>query len=144
MNSPLPPPAPPAPKKRAIWPWVLGGCLTLVLLGAVGLVAVGWFGLKALGGAMTEVVGTIPGVEEHFGTLSDISVNLPATGATQGTGMVLDITGSQGTGQLRLALDPKTGAFTSASVTLPDGETLVLDAGQLEQLQQLQSALPKG
>lgn len=144
MNSPLPPPAPPAPKKRAIWPWVLGGCLTLILLVAAALLALGWFGLKALGGAMNEAVGAVPGVEEHFGTLTDISVNLAATGATNGTGMVLDLTGSQGTGQLRLDLDPQTGAFTAASVTLPDGETLVLDARQLEQLQQLQEALPPG
>lgn len=156
MNQDFPPPppttppssSPPSPaRKRAIWPWFLGGCLLIVLLAVVALGLLGWFGLKMAGSAMStgmsQTMAKVPGVTEHFGTLSDVSVDWAATTASGGRAMVVDITGSQGKGELRIEVDPINGSFTGASIVLPDGRTLGLDQEQLRQLEDLQNTLPQ-
>jgi hypothetical protein len=139
MNTPFPPP-PSAPQKpRKLWPWFLGGCLLLVVLGVAAVVGVGWFGLKAMGSATKDVVATVPVVQEHFGVVSDAGMDFAAMGTTPGA-MVFKITGDKGEGRLAIQLDPVTQEFQSATLTLPNGETREIDPSLLRQLE----ALSKG
>lgn len=40
------PPAQPVQKKSHAWAWVLGGCLTVVILGMIAFLALGWWGMR--------------------------------------------------------------------------------------------------
>jgi hypothetical protein len=140
MNSP----APNAGKPRKLWPWFLGGCLLLVLLGVVALVAVGWFGMKMMGDATRKIVAEVPLVEEHFGKVTDAGMDFGGMGSQPGA-MVFRIVGEKGEGRLVITLDPSTSQFQSATLILPNGEEHALDQRTLEQLQALQTGgIPKG
>jgi hypothetical protein len=147
MSTPYPnPPSAPATPQRKLWPWFLGGCLLLVLLGVGAFVALGWFGLKAMGTATKDIVASVPAVQEHFGAVTDAGMDFGAMGANPGA-MVFKITGAKGEGRLVIQIDPATQAFTSATLTLPSGEVHELDATTLDQLKALQQGqlpVPQG
>lgn len=134
MNTPFPPP-PPTRKKRTLWPWFLGGCLLLLLIGGVLLVGLVWFGVKALGTQARDSIGSLPAVQENFGALTDASLD---TGALAQGMMAFTLRGELGEGRLAIRLDPQTGAFDSATLTLPSGEVRQLDGAALRRLQALQ------
>ena len=52
--------------------------------------------------------------------------------------IVLDLSGATGTGALKIVLDPASGQFRSAQLTLPTGEVREFDASMLARLQALQ------
>lgn len=137
MSTPFPSPPPAAAKpQRKIWPWALGGCLVLLLLGALAVGAMLWFGVKQIGGQVQQTVTAIPGVSENFGVISDAGMDLGAMGTTPGA-MVFNITGEKGTGTLVVQIDPQTRAFQSATLTLPSGEKREIDIALLRQLEAL-------
>lgn len=145
MNTPFPPPpAAPAKPQRKLWPWFLGGCLMLLLLGGLAIGGMTWFGLKAFGSQTATTVQAIPGVQEHFGTISDAGMDFGAMGSNPGA-MVFKITGEKGDGRLTIQMDPQTKAFRSATLTLPNGETREVDTAFLKSLEALsQGQMPQG
>lgn len=146
MSTPFPPPPAAPPPQRKIWPWALGGCLLLLVVGALAVGGIAWFGFKQLGAQTQSVVQGLPGVEEHFGVVSDAGMDLAAMGQQPGS-MVFTITGEKGKGTLRVLMDPQSGAFRSATLTLPNGETREIDPNllrSLEGLMQGQLPVPQG
>jgi len=141
MNTPFPPPSPtPARSARRIWPWALG-CFTLLLLAGVLLVAGIWFGIRALGQMSQQMVTAIPGVQAQFGEITDVGIDWGAISAAAAAGrqaIVLDLSGAAGVGGLEIEIDPGSGAFRSARLTLPNGEVRELDTAMLARLQALQ------
>lgn len=151
MNTPYPPPpAAPAKPQRKLWPWFLGGCLLLLLIGAVAIGAVLYFGAKAISAGTKELVGNVPAVREHFGAVSEAGLDLGAMTEAGQAGqsiMVFRIAGEKGEGRLSIQLDPATQAFQSATLTLPNGEVHELDKKTLDQLKALQQGrlpIPQG
>lgn len=146
MNTPFPSPPAPAKTARKIWPWALGGCLVLVVLAVLAAGGLVWFGAKQIGAQTQSIVQTLPGVQEHFGTVSDAGMDVAAMTQQPGA-MVFTITGEKGTGTLRVQLDPQTAQFRSAILTLPNGETREIDPALLHPLQGLmqgQLPIPQG
>lgn len=142
MTSPFPPP-PASGKPRKLWPWFLGGCLLLLLAGVLAFAAIVYFGAKMIGTASRDIVGGIPLVQEHFGTITsaDLDTNLGALMAAGGSGkaaLSINITGEKGVGVLTIQIDPISQQFSSATLTLPNGEVRQLDTAALRQLQALQ------
>jgi hypothetical protein len=142
MSTPFPPP-PSAnnPPKRKLWPWFLGGCLVLILLAVAAFVGLGYFGMKAMGTATKDMVASVPAVQEHFGTITDAGMDMGAimeAGKTGQSVLAFNITGDKGEGRLVIEMDQATQQFKSATLTLPNGEAMELDASTLQQLQALQ------
>ena len=137
MSTPFPPPPAAPQKQRKIWPWALGGCLLVVVLGIGAIVAAGYFGMKVMGSATKDIVASVPAVQEHFGTVTDAGMDFSAMGANPGQ-MVFKITGAKGEGLLKIQLDPATQQFQSATLTLPNGDVHELDQATLDKLQALQ------
>lgn len=128
----------PAPK-RSIWPWALGGCLLLVVLVVGGIIAAVWFGYSAFKDQATAAISEHPVVVEHFGTVSDVSLDFAAMGTPQADpnnqAIVVNITGSNGTGKATVIMRNNPGgdpSFVSATLTLPNGETLELDPATMQ------------
>ena len=141
MNTPYPPPPANDPPKRKLWPWFLGGCLVLILLGVGAVVGLGYFGMKAVGSATQEMVASVPVVQEHFGAVTDAGMDMGAmmeAGQAGKSVVVFNITGEKGEGRLVIETDQTTQEFKSATLTLPSGEAVELDAATLRQLQGLQ------
>lgn len=144
MSTPFPPPPANDKPKRKLWPWFLGGCLVLVLIGVAAFIGVGYLGAKWMGAAAKETLAGIPVVEENFGTVTDAGMDLMALGTTPGS-MVFKITGEKGEGRLSIQVNPATQEFESATLTLPNGEVHDIDASVLEKLKALQQGrLPQG
>jgi len=141
MNTSFPPPPPPSARSaRRIWPWALG-CFSLLLLAGVLMVAGIWFGIRVLGQMSNQVVAAIPGVQAQFGEITDVGIDWAAISAAAAAGrqaIVLDLNGAAGAGGLEIEIDPDTGAFRSAHLTLPNGEVRELDTAMLARLQALQ------
>lgn len=141
MNTSFPPPPPPSARSaRRIWPWALG-CFSLLLLAGVLMVAGIWFGIRVLGQMSNQVVAAIPGVQAQFGEITDVGIDWAAISAAAAAGrqaIVLDLNGAAGAGGLEIEIDPGTGAFRSARLTLPNGEVRELDTAMLARLQALQ------
>lgn len=142
MSTPFPPPPPTAQASplRRLWPWALG-CFSLLLLAGVLLVAGVWFGIRALGTMSNQMVAAIPGVQAQFGEITDVGIDWTAISAAAAAGqqaIVLDLSGATGTGALKIVLDPVSGQFRSAQLTLPTGEVREFDASMLARLQALQ------
>jgi hypothetical protein len=123
----------PAPK-RPIWPWALGGCLLLIVLVIAGIIGLAWFGLNAFKDQATAAIAEHPVVVEHFGTVSDVSLDFTAMSTPQADpnnqAIVVNITGSNGTGQATVIMRNNPSGeptFVSATLTLPNGEKLELD-----------------
>lgn len=141
MNSPFPPPSANEKPKRKLWPWFLGGCLVLILLAVAAFVGLGYFGMKAMGSATKEMVASVPVVQEHFGTVTDAGMDMGAimeAGQTGKSVLAFTITGDKGEGRLVIEMDQATQQFKAATLTLPNGEAMELDAATLQQLQGLQ------
>ncbi|MDO8439192.1 MAG: hypothetical protein Q7S67_03025 [Telluria sp.] len=141
MNTPFPPPPPTSARPaRRIWPWALG-CFSLLLLAGVLVVAVIWFGIRVLGQMSNQMVATIPGVQAQFGEITDVGIDWTAISAAAAAGrqaIVLDLSGAAGVGGLEIEIDPGSGAFRSARLTLPNGEVREFDTVMLARLQALQ------
>lgn len=142
MNTPFPPPpSAPAKSQRKLWPWFLGGCLGLLLVGGLAIAAMFYFGAKAISAGGKEIVAQVPAVQEHFGTVTDAGMDMGAimeAGQTGKSVMAFKITGEKGEGRLVMEIDPATNQFKSATLTLPNGETREIDPALLQQLQGLQ------
>ncbi|MCZ8061629.1 hypothetical protein [Silanimonas sp.] len=141
MNTPFPPPPAAPEKKRKLWPWFLGGCLTLIVLGGLAVAAMFYFGAKAVSAGGKEIVAQVPAVQEHFGAVTDAGMDFGAMMEASQAGrsvMIFNITGEKGEGRLVIETDQATQAFKSATLTLPSGETLEVDAATMKQLQALQ------
>ncbi|WP_397572947.1 hypothetical protein [Silanimonas sp.] len=141
MNTPFPPPPAAPEKKRKLWPWFLGGCLTLIVLGGLAVAAMFYFGAKAVSAGGKEIVAQVPAVQEHFGAVTDAGMDFGAMMEASQAGrsvMIFNITGEKGEGCLVIETDQATQAFKSATLTLPSGETLEVDAATMKQLQALQ------
>jgi hypothetical protein len=141
MSTPFPPPPANDKPKRKLWPWFLGGCLVLILLAVAAVVGLGYFGMKAVGSATQEMVASVPVVQEHFGVVTDAGMDMGAmmeAGQTGKSVVVFNIPGEKGEGRLVIETDQATQAFKSATLTLPSGETVELDAATLKQLQGMQ------
>jgi hypothetical protein len=141
MNTPFPPPSANEKPKRKLWPWFLGGCLVLILLGVAAFVGLGYFGMKAMGTATKDMVASVPAVQEHFGTITDAGMDMGAimeAGQTGKSVLAFTITGDKGDGRLVIEMDQATQQFKSATLTLPNGEAMELDVATLQQLQGLQ------
>lgn len=141
MSTPFPPPPAAPEKKRKLWPWFLGGCLVLILLGVAAVVGLGYFGMKAVSAGGKEIVAQVPAVQEHFGAVTDAGMDFGAmmeAGQTGKSVVIFNITGEKGEGRLVIETDQATQAFKSATLTLPSGETVEVDAATLKQLQSLQ------
>lgn len=141
MNTPFPPPPANDPPKRKLWPWFLGGCLVLILLAGAAVVGLGYFGMQAMGSATKDVVASVPAVQEHFGTVTDAGMDFGAmmeAGQAGKSVVIFNITGEKGTGRIVVETDQATQQFKSATLTLPNGESLELDAETLQRLQTMQ------
>ena len=141
MSTPFPPPPAKDKPKRKLWPWFLGGCLVLILLGVGAVVGLGYFGMKAVSAGGKEIVAQVPAVQEHFGAVTDAGMDFGAmmeAGQTGKSVVIFNITGEKGEGRLIIETDQATQAFKSATLTLPSGETVEVDAATLKQLQSLQ------
>ena len=141
MSTPFPPPPAAPEKKRKLWPWFLGGCLTLIVLGGLAVAAMFYFGAKAVSAGGKEIVAQVPAVQEHFGAVTDAGMDFGAMMEASQAGrsvMIFNITGEKGEGRLVIETDQATQAFKSATLTLPSGETVEVDAATLKQLQSLQ------
>lgn len=141
MSTPFPPPPAAPEKKRKLWPWFLGGCLTLIVLGGLAVAAMFYFGAKAVSAGGKEIVGQVPAVQEHFGAVTDAGMDFGAmmeAGQSGKSVVIFNITGEKGEGRLVIETDQATQAFKSATLTLPSGETVEVDAATLKQLQNLQ------
>ncbi len=137
MNAPFPPsPGSPAKPQRKLWPWFLGGCLLLVLLAIGTFALLAWFGIKAMSTQARDTVAALPMVQENFGTLTGADFDTSAL--AQGV-LAFSLTGQHGEGRLAIRVNPQTGAFESATLTLPNGEVRELDTTALQRLQALQS-----
>jgi hypothetical protein len=141
MSTPFPQPPANDKPKRKLWPWFLGGCLTLIVLGVAAFVGLGYFGMKAMGTATKDMVASVPAVQEHFGTITDAGMDMGAimeAGQTGKSVLAFTITGDKGDGRLVIEMDQTTQQFKSATLTLPSGEAMELDVATLQQLQILQ------
>ncbi len=141
MSTPFPPPPAAPEKKRKLWPWFLGGCLTLIVLGGLAVAAMFYFGAKAVSAGGKEIVAQVPAVQEHFGAVTDAGMDFGAMMEASQAGrsvMIFNITGEKGEGRLVIETDQATQAFKSATLTLPSGETVEVDAATMKQLQALQ------
>lgn len=141
MSTPFPPPPATDKPKRKLWPWFLGGCLTLIIVGGLAVAAMFYFGAKAVSAGGREIVAQVPAVQEHFGAVTDAGMDFGAmmeAGQTGKSVVVFNITGEKGEGRLVIETDQATQAFKAATLTLPSGETVEVDAATLKQLQSLQ------
>jgi hypothetical protein len=141
MSTPFPPPPANDKPKRKLWPWFLGGCLTLLVVGGLAVAAMFYFGAKAVSAGGKEIVAQVPAVQEHFGAVTDAGMDFGAmmeAGQTGKSVVIFNITGEKGEGRLVIETDQATQAFESATLTLPSGETVEVDAATLKQLQSLQ------
>ncbi len=119
---------PPPAKSNAVW-WILG--ILGVVLGGGALLCCGgaFFAYRVATQAVAEVVKSAveedPAIQEHIGTISDLNVNLTATGnSSGGNKMVFDIKGDKGSGQLEILMDNdgENQSVNSGVLVLPNGD----------------------
>ena len=123
------------PKSNAVW-WILG-ILGVLTVGGIFVCCGGGyfmfrFGTQAVADAVKSSISTDPVIQEHIGNITDLSMNLTATGAAGGGDkMVLDIKGDKGTGQVEVVMggDPTGQSVKSCVLILPNGERIPLAVG---------------
>jgi len=56
VQQPQAAPVSPAPeqKKKPVWPWILGGCLGIIIIGMLIMGGLAWWGAKKVGKALKE------------------------------------------------------------------------------------------
>lgn len=90
---------------------------------------------------IVEVLHSNPNAREAFGEISDTTMDfqeMMEAGNAGNSVVAFTIIGDKGEGRLIVEKDPATQAFKSATLTLPSGETVEVDAATLKQLQSLQ------
>lgn len=125
-------PAQPPRKKSSAGKIILilagvGGVFLLLCCGGIG--AMSWFGLSQVGNVVAQQVQDDPAIQEHIGEIQSSSFNMMATGElAEETGeqgvIVLDVTGSKGSGKLRARMEGEN--VTQATLVLPDGQEFEL------------------
>jgi hypothetical protein len=135
------------PPKKSALPWILG---ILGVLGFLGLLCCG--GLAYVGYKAKDVVGEMagqqirmqvedslnadPNFSSNIGTIETMSMDIMAIGeANQGnqnaqgqnTWLVFNVTGSNGSGVLKVKTGENQETFTEAVLVLPDGQELPVD-----------------
>jgi hypothetical protein len=124
----------PAPRKsNALW-WILGILGVLTVGGALVCCGGGYFmvrfGTQVVADAVKASISEDPAIQEHIGTITDISMNLTATGAAGGGDkIVLDVKGEKGTGQVEVVMangGPNDQSLKSCVLILPNGERIDL------------------
>ena len=119
--------SPPA-KSNTLW-WILG--ILGVLFGGAALVCCGGsfylyrFGTQVVGDVVKQAVAADPAIQEHIGTINEVTMNLGATSNAGGGGkVVFDITGDKGSGLLEVVMDnsPQGQSVKSCVLILPTGE----------------------
>jgi len=121
----------PERKSNALW-WILGILGVLTVGGALvccgGSYFAFQFGTQVVAEAVKTSISADPAIQEHIGDITDISVNLTATGAVGGGNkMVLDLKGEKGTGQVEVVMaggGPDGQTLQSCVLILPNGERI--------------------
>ena len=121
----------PAPKSNALW-WILGILGVLTVGGALVCCGGGYFafqfGTQVVADTVKSSISADPAIQEHIGDITDISMNLTATGAVGGGNkMVLDLKGEKGTGQVEVVMaggGPDGQTLQSCVLILPNGERI--------------------
>ena len=100
------------------------GIILLVIVGVVGLGAWGWSEIKNQARA---ALNRNPVILEHVGSVSEIDLDLTATGEQAGADVfVFDVVGEKSTGVVTAELvtvDAETEEIRSGTLRLPSGET---------------------
>ena len=95
------------------------------------------FGTQAVADAVKSSISADPVIQEHIGNITDLSMNLTATGAAGGGDkIVLDIKGDKGTGQVEVVMggDPGGQSVRSCVLILQNGERIPLAVGPAAQM----------
>lgn len=115
-------------KSNTIW-WILGILGFLTIGGAILCCGGGYFMIQFTSQVVAEEVkrsvANDAAIQEHIGTITDLDMNLTATGAAgDGAKLVFDIKGDKGTGQLEVEVSNTTEGqnLRSCVLVLPDGE----------------------
>ena len=100
------------------------GIILLVVVGFIGLGAWGWSEVKSQARA---AFNRNPVILEHVGRVSEVDLNLTATGEQPGADVfVFDVVGEKSTGVVTaelVTLDAETEEIRSGALRLPSGET---------------------
>ena len=130
---PPPPPAPPrSSSSRVLW-WVLGGVLLFVLLviGAVAAVVGG--GWLMFSGQARAALQADPVIQEHLGTIRDMSMDFIGTGKAEGSDeFVFRVEGTLASGTVRgqfISDGPNNEILADGVLTLADGRQFALPSG---------------
>jgi hypothetical protein len=131
----------PEPRKsNTLW-WILGILGFLTIGGAILCCGGGYFMIQFTSQVVAEevkrAVSGDAAIQEHIGTISNVEMNLTATGAAGGNNkLVFDVTGDKGAGQLEVVVNntPQGQTLRSCTLVLPDGERheVVLDVSAPE------------
>jgi len=121
----------PVRKSNTLW-WILGILGVLTIGGALvccgGSYFAFQFGTQVVADAVKTSIAADPAIQEHIGNITDISMNLTATGAVGGGNkMVLDLKGDKGTGQVEVVMaggGPEGQTLQSCVLILPNGERI--------------------
>lgn len=115
-------------KSNALW-WILGILGFLTIGGAILCCGGGYFMFQFTSQAIAEEVkksvANDAAIQEHIGTITDLNMNLTATGAAGDSAkLVFDVKGDKGTGQLEVVVSNTAEGQTlqSCVLVLPDGE----------------------
>ena len=103
---------------------ILGVCGGFVVLGCGCCIGLGFFGLNFLGEMVKEGYGDHEAVVEHIGEIESINVNFEDTDQADGGGMVFDVEGSKGNGQI-VVYDQQDESFGDADLRV-NGEVINL------------------
>jgi len=63
-NAPAAPPAPEA--KKPVWPWILSGCLVLIIIALVGIGILGWLGVRSVQNMVKQYQPTIDQTQQNI------------------------------------------------------------------------------
>jgi len=113
------------------------GCIisiiVVVLLVIGGGVAAFFWGMDMAAEEVRKAVQDDPVIMEHIGEITEIDLNLTATGQApenqktaageKHTFLVLDLVGTKGKGRLTLKMDQEEKSFTDGTLKMADGKT---------------------
>ena len=93
------------------------------------------FGVSALGDQIALQIADNPAIVEHIGDIESLEVNWSATieesqkTGDQNSGLIFEIKGSEGSGQLRIKQDKGGQGIDAATLILPDGTRIPINLG---------------
>jgi len=121
---------PPAKKSNTVW-WILGILGFLTIGGALVCCGGGYyalqFGTQVVADEVKKSIASDAAIQEHIGTISEMNMNLTATGAAGGNNkLVFDVKGDKGAGQLEVIVNntAEGQAVNDCVLILPDGTRL--------------------